>query len=219
MLRRKKERAGLLVALPTRADELRLGLPTTMVDEFLDPIVRPDVEVPGVPRRVATGRRILDRYQLRRALPRRQFLRALVLHIRAGRVPVGMEGEDDPIVVVDEGRLDHVLHGVGFLVELPPKVRGLQWVAVLVFAVEGDLVLLGLPDPGTGDVLSGQLEAERVANRLDLLERIQTIGLGELFGDGWARLRPGSSREAGHSKSEQDDQAARHPSTLLGLSE
>src|SRR5262245_17664612 len=68
MVRRKKEWAGLLVALPARANELRLLLSATMVDEFLDPVVVPDVQVPGIARRVAALRRVFHRHQLRRAL-------------------------------------------------------------------------------------------------------------------------------------------------------
>src|SRR5262249_3697553 len=84
MFRRKKERAGFLVALPARADELRLLLSATMVDEPLHPVVVPDVQVPGIARRVAALGRVFHRHLLRRALSGRQLLHALVLYIRTG---------------------------------------------------------------------------------------------------------------------------------------
>src|SRR5262249_564101 len=62
---------------------------------------------------------------------------------------------------------------------------------------------------------SAQLEIERVAHRLDLPERIQAIGFGDLFGDGRVHLRPGSSPKDRHPKKNQNDQPAQHPSALL----
>src|SRR5262245_9244701 len=64
MVRRKKERAGFLVALPGRTNELRLLLSATMVDEVLDPVVVPDVQVPSIARRVAALGRVFHRHQL-----------------------------------------------------------------------------------------------------------------------------------------------------------
>src|SRR5262245_21192391 len=127
-----------------------------------------------------------------------------------------MEREDDPVVVVDERRVDLVLYGVRFLIEVSLKVGDLQRLAILVFALVGDSARLGLPDPGTVDILSAQREIERVAHRLDLPEGIQAIGFGELFGDGRVHLRPGSSRKDRHPKKNQNDQPAQHPSALLG---
>src|SRR5262249_9814612 len=127
-----------------------------------------------------------------------------------------MEREDDPVGVVDERRLGLLLYGVRCLTEFRRKPGALQRLALLVLALVGDSARLGLPEPGTGDILSAQLEIERVAHRLDLPEGTQAIGFGELFGDGRVHLRPGSSRKDRHPKKNQNDQPAQHPSALLG---
>src|SRR2546429_3880172 len=77
-----------------------------MIGEFLDSPIRPEVKIPSISRRVAANlRRIFHRHQLRRTLSERQFLHVLDCHNGAG-VPVSMEWENKPIIVVDERRLN-----------------------------------------------------------------------------------------------------------------
>src|SRR5215467_9949555 len=109
VFRRDEERTSLLVALPRRGDDARLLRPAAVVDHLLDAVVFADVEVPGVAGRVTAFRRILYRDQLGRAVAQRQGLDAFVLYIGAG-VPVNMQSEHQPILVVDETRIDFVLH-------------------------------------------------------------------------------------------------------------
>src|SRR5438132_1031378 len=153
---RDKKRAGFLIALPRCDDDARLLGPAAVVDELLDAVVFADVEVPGVAGGVTDIRGILHRDQLGRAVAQRQFLLALVLYIGAG-VPVSMEGEQKPIVIVDETRIDFVLDGVGLAAKLRANVCSLYGLAVLILSFIGDLPGLGLPDPRTGDIRSGEL--------------------------------------------------------------
>src|SRR5882762_11276423 len=105
MVRREKQRASLLVARPCGCYVARLFGSATMINELHDSTIRPDVKIPGVSRRVAANlHRVFHRHKLRRTLSERQYLVVLLLHIRA-RVPVNMERENRPIIVVDEGRL------------------------------------------------------------------------------------------------------------------
>src|SRR5207245_9841193 len=118
--------------------------------------------VPGVSVVVIDIRGILHRDQLGRAVAQRQFLLALVLYIGAG-VPVSMEGEQKPIVIVDETRIDFVLDGVGLAAKLRANVCSLYGLAVLLLSFIGDLPGLGLPNQRTVGVQSGELQVDGVA--------------------------------------------------------
>src|SRR6266403_2807622 len=115
-------------------------------------------------------------------------------------VPVRMEGEQKPIIIVDEARVDVVLYIGRLAVQLRANVCSLYGLAVLIFSFIRDLVGLGLPNPRTGEIHSGELCVEGVADRINLPERIKAIGLGNLFGDGWDRLRRGSCSKDQHPK-------------------
>ena len=92
-----------------------------MVDKVHDPVVFTDVEIPGVAGRVTAICGILHREQLGHAGAHWQVKLALI--DRAGAlVPIGMKRKQNPIVIVDEARVDFVLHGVGLGAELGPYV-------------------------------------------------------------------------------------------------
>src|SRR5229473_5197926 len=119
MLRREKERARFLVARPTHYNDTwhRAFWGPPMIDEFFDSVVRPDVQIPSISRRVAAVR-IFYCHQLRRTLPQRQLLHAHLLHMGAWGVPINMEREKQPIIIVDEKPVNFALHDVGFAGEL-----------------------------------------------------------------------------------------------------
>jgi hypothetical protein len=90
-----------------------------------------------------------------------------------------MEGEQKPIVIVDETRIDFVFHHVGLAVELGAQVSNLNWLTVFVLSLIGDFVGLRLPLPGTRDIHCSELKVEGVPDCFDLVERIKTVGLGD----------------------------------------
>src|SRR5437868_2962589 len=111
-------------------------------------------------------------------------MHSLISHRGAG-VPVSVKGEDRPILIVDESRLDFVLYSVRLAGELGAVVRNFHWLAGFIFAFEGDLADLRLPFPGVGKFeYSGDFSVPRVADRLNFTPRIKTVGLGDLFGHG-----------------------------------
>ena len=206
MVGREQQTTGLLIARPCGCDVAWLFGSAPMIDEFLDSTVRPDVEVPCVSRRIAANLRwILHRHELGGALSNRQFLVVLHFHIRAS-VPVNMEREERPIIVVDEGRLNVIFHVGGRAVQLRAKVCYLHRLAVFIFRFIGHLPGLGLPLPGTTEIQfqGRELQVERIADRFNLPIRIKPIGLGKLFDNGWARLCPGSARQQHHQKQATD---------------
>src|SRR5215510_7685185 len=101
MLGREQNWTCLLVACPSCEDAAgRLG-PATVIDKVHDAVVCTNVEVPGVAGRVAAIRGILYREQLGHAGAHWQVKLALI--DRAGAlVPISMEGEQSPIIIVDE---------------------------------------------------------------------------------------------------------------------
>src|SRR5438132_10731856 len=110
-----------------------------MIGEFLDSPIRPEVKIPSISRRVAANlRRIFHRHQLRRTLSERQFLHVLDCHNGAG-VPVSMEWENKPIIVVDERRLNFVFHVGRRAADLRPDIANPHRLAVLIFTLVSDL--------------------------------------------------------------------------------
>src|ERR1700739_3933597 len=104
MLGGEQNWAGLLVAFPGCEDAARGLWPATMGVKVNDAVVF-DVEIPDVAGGVTHIRRILYRDQFGRAGAQRQVELALI--DRAGAlVPVGMEGEQGPIIIVDETGVD-----------------------------------------------------------------------------------------------------------------
>src|SRR5882762_7417993 len=212
MVRRDKERSSFLVALPRCDDGAWLLRPAAVVDELLDAVIFADVEVPGIAGRVTAVRGILHRHQLSRAVANGQLFHALIGH-RGAPVPVSMEGEQKPIVIVDESGIDFVFYGVGLAAELGAQVGSLDRLTVLVLSLVGDFVGLGLPLPRTGDTYSGELRVPRITDRFNLPERIKAIGLGNLFGiglgslfgDGRAFLRAGVRSKEEHPKNQETE--------------
>src|SRR5262249_33532912 len=124
----------------------------------------------------------------------RQLLHALVFHFGAS-VPAGMEGEDQPILIVDETRVDFFLYGVGLAAELGAHVGNLDRLTLFILSLEGDLAGLGLPDPGPRGFEPGEIYVEGVADRIDLPKRIETEGLRDFF-RGWrTALCPGGGNK------------------------
>ena len=118
-----------------------------MIDHGLNAVVFPDVEIPGVAGRVtASFGRILHLDQPSRPGADRQFLHAFVSHRRTG-IPIGMEREQKPIIIVYESWFDFVLHLVGLAAELGTVVGDLNRLAVLILPFIRDLASLGLPLP------------------------------------------------------------------------
>src|ERR1700757_1785181 len=116
-------------------------------------------------------------------------MHTLIGHGGAG-IPVSMEGEEKPIVIVDESRIDFIFHGVGLAPELGAYVGNLDRFALFILPLVGNLVGLGLPLPRVSKFeYSGDFPIPGVADRFDLPKRIETIGLGDLFENWRALLR------------------------------
>src|SRR5690349_18594310 len=92
-----------------------------------------------------------------------------------------MEGEQKPVVIIDESRVDVRFHIRRLAVELRAKIGSLYGLAVLIFSFIGNFVGLGFPNPRPSDAHTGELCVPRIANRFDLSERVKTVGLGNLF--------------------------------------
>src|SRR5664280_1996509 len=114
-----------------------------------------------------------------------------------------MEREHQPIIIVDETRIDVVLHVRRLAAELRAQIRNLHRLAVLIFSLVGDLAGLGFPDPCSRDIDAWKLCAPGIADRFDLPKRIETIDLGKLLDNWRTRLRPGSCSKDQHPKSQQ----------------
>src|SRR5207302_9699157 len=141
-----------------------------MIGEFLDSPIRPEVKIPSISRRVAANlRRIFHRHQLRRTLSERQFLHVLDCHNGAG-VPVSMEWENKPIIVVDERRLNFVFHVGRRAADLRPDIANPHRLAVLIFTLVSDLAGLRLPSPSSREIhlQLWELLDERLTYRINL---------------------------------------------------
>jgi len=79
-------------------------------------------------------------------LPQRQFVHARVFYFGAA-VPDKMKREEQVILIVDESRIDLVLHDSGLAANLRAQVHKLHRLARLAFSLIGDPVGLGLPHP------------------------------------------------------------------------
>src|SRR4029077_153981 len=105
----------------------------------------------------------------------------------------------EPIISVGETCVSVLFHIVSLRVDLRSHVSNLDRFAVLVFSLVGDLAGLGLPLPDAGSFKeSGDFSVPGVADRLDLIPRIETIGCGDLFENWRARLPPGSCSKDQH---------------------
>ena len=80
-----------------------------------------------------------------RVVPLRQLFHALISD-GCAFVPISMERENQPIVVVDESRLDFVFDRVR-LIRIKAHVADFDWLALFIFSFIGDLVGLRLPLP------------------------------------------------------------------------
>src|SRR5262249_16422102 len=107
-----------------------------MEDEFLDAVVSADEEFPSVTGRVATLRRIFHDHPAGGTLPQREFMFARLCHFCAA-VQRKMQGKEQPILIVEESRINFVLHDSGFVAELRAQVRQLYGFARLVLPLVG----------------------------------------------------------------------------------
>src|SRR5207247_10176657 len=104
-----------------------------------------------------------------RAFANRVFLDTLVGHGGAG-VAVSMEGEQEPIIIIDESRFDFVLHGVGLAVELGAHVSDLDRLSLFILPLVGDLAGLRLPLPRMRNLeKSRDFPIPGVADRLNFI--------------------------------------------------
>ena len=87
-----------------------------MVDNLLDSPVVANVEVPRIAGLVATFGRISRHDSLGRTFAEGEFLRALIGHSRA--VPYDVERQQQPILIVGEGRIDVLLDRIALAIEL-----------------------------------------------------------------------------------------------------
>src|SRR6185369_10919952 len=169
-----------LVTLPRCDDRARLLRSAAMIDELLHTAVVADVEIPGVAGRVTAVRWILHRDQLGRAAALWQWFHPLIGGGGAF-VPVSMEWKQKPVVIVDERRIDFVLHIIRLAVKLRTKIGRLYGFTVLIFSFIGDLILFGLPAPLARNIHSRELCVPCIADCFDLSELIKPIGSGNLF--------------------------------------
>src|SRR5882762_5953491 len=200
-----EQRSSLLVVGEGRQVDARRGVYAVNF-EFPHPAVVADVQCPSVSRRVAALGRIVHLDFLGGTFPQRQFLLAGILNRSAG-IPDDMEGKQKVVLIVVECGIDFVLHDRALARELGARVRDLDGVPVLVLPVVRDPVRLRLPDPGAGGLQPkrGPIDIERVADRLDLIPRVETVGLGNLVGDGRALLRRHTCRGTNHSDQQNTD--------------
>src|SRR5689334_12645901 len=106
-----------------------------------------------------------------------------------------MERKDQPILIVDETRINFLLDVFRLAVELGAYVCNLHRIARLVFSLKGHSVGFGLPGPCPGrlELECRDVYVEGVADRFELPKRIQTKSFGGLFGN-WRFLCPGGCR-------------------------
>src|SRR6185369_16554334 len=193
MLGREQYRSRLFVAFPRCEDTARRLHPAAMIDEVHDAIVFSYVEIPSVARSVTAVSGVLHRNQLGHTGACWQVEPALVDH-NSALVPVSVKWKQDPIVIVNEGWFDFILHLVRLSVELRAVVRNLDRLAVLTHAFKGDLASLGLPLPLVSNLEeSCDFSIPCVADRLNLVPRIDSVGLSDLFENRRALLRPGTA--------------------------
>src|SRR6516162_9765577 len=106
-----------------------------------------DVELPSVTGRVAA--RCVFRHDLsRRSFPQRRFVHALIGHRRA--VPCEVQRQDQPVLIVDESRIDFLLYCIALALKLRALIRNLDWVALLILSFVSDRIGFWLPFPGSG---------------------------------------------------------------------
>jgi len=91
-----------------------------------------------------------------------------------------MKREEQVVLIVDESRIDCVLHESGLAANLRAQVHKLHRLARLVFSLVGDPAGLGLPHPRSRK-FERSFRVEVVADRLDLVPRIETVSLGNLL--------------------------------------
>src|SRR5205814_8123939 len=120
----------LFVACPVYSDEARLLGAAAVVNHLLNAVVSADIEIPGIARRITSSLlRIFHRHQPGRADANRHFVHSLIGHGGAS-VPIAMEGEQKPVIIVDESRLDFILDVVWLAAELGAHVTDLNRLTV-----------------------------------------------------------------------------------------
>ena len=172
-----------------------------MINHRLNAVIFTDVKIPSVAGRVTAGfRGILHRDQRGRAGADRKSLRSFIGDSGAG-VPACMEREQKPIIIVDESGLDLVLHEVGLAAQLRGHIGYFDRLAVFVRTRVGDFAGLGLPLPLVSNFEEpGYFPVPGVADRLDLVPRIETVGFSDLLENWRTLLCPGLWSKDQHPK-------------------
>ena len=116
-------------------------------------------------------------------------MHALIGDSRAA-VPYDVKREDQPILIVHECRIDFALYGIALAAELRALIGDLHRFAFLIFPLVRNRAGLRVPFPRVRKCDTRKFQIEGVADSLDLPKRIEAVGLGDLFGNRWALLRP-----------------------------
>ncbi|MFZ1137851.1 MAG: NAD(P)-binding protein [Candidatus Sulfotelmatobacter sp.] len=97
-------------------------------------------------------------------------------------VPISVKGEQKPVIIVDETRVDFVLYVIVLAAELGTHVSHLDRLTVLILAFIGNFVGLGFPLPSAREFKeSGDFPIPGVADGLDLIPGIDSESLGHFF--------------------------------------
>src|SRR5262249_23599190 len=117
-----------------------------------------------------------------------------------------MERKQKPIIIVDESRFHFVFHRVGLAVELRAVICDFNGLAFFIVSFVGNLAGLRLPLPRVRKFeYSGNFPVPGIANRLNLIPRIDTVGRGNLFENWRALLCPGVCSKEKHCETQKVD--------------
>src|SRR4051812_37885188 len=169
MLRREQDRSCFFVSRPSCDDETRLRGPAAMISKLLDAVVFADVKVPSIARCVPGVVWIFHGNQFGGSTSNWKLLHSLISHRRAC-VPLGMEGKQKPIVVVDETWINFLLHRLRLAGEIGSDIGNLDWLAFFVLSLKGHFICLGFPRPSARDIHSWKLRSPCVTDRVNLTE-------------------------------------------------
>src|SRR5271166_1646743 len=111
-----------------------------------------------------------------------------------------MEGEQSPIIIVDETWFDLSFHCFGLAAEVGAYIGNFDRLTVFIHSFKSDLVGLGLPLPlVSGFEESGNIRIPGVADSLNFVPRIDPESLGDLIENWRTFLRPRVRTKDQHS--------------------
>src|SRR5262249_13505107 len=117
-----------------------------MVGPLDDSAVFTNEELVNVTWGVATVGRIGDHNASSVSRTSRQFMHPRVFHL-GGPVPHEMEGEQKPVLVIDEGGVNLLQLLRGLDIQFTAEIGELHGLALLVCALKADAIRLRLPHP------------------------------------------------------------------------